>query len=288
MNTYTDKLLKQVQKVDLEAAEFFVSFCEKHDLLCYFCGGGCIGAVRHHGFIPWDDDLDFFLPREDYEKLKKVWKDTERYTLCYPTETYNDHCMYITLRDKHTTMIKPYQKDMDIVHGISVDIFPLDGYPDSRIKRGIQIFWGLVFQLYCAQMIPENHGKLIELFGKAGLKIIKDKNLRYRIWRYAEKQMSKNKISDCNSITEICAGPGYMKNRYPKECFETSIYLDFEDTKMPVPIGYDTYLRIAFGDYMKYPPKEKQIPSHDAVLIKADEPYLKYKNIYYCKTGKNN
>ena len=280
MQVYDEELLKKVQIKDLEMAQFFVNFCEENHLLCYLCGGGCIGAIRHKGFIPWDDDLDFFLPREDYEKLKSLWKDTDRYVLLYPNKSYNDHSMYITLRDKTTTMIKPIQEGMDIVHGISIDIFPLDGYPDGFFQRKAQVFWGLVYQLYCAQTIPQNHGKLISLFGKVGLSIIKSSKTKYAIWRFAEKHMAKYKIDDCTSITEICAGPYYMKKRYPKECFSKAVYMDFEDTKMPVPVGYDQYLKIAFGDYMVYPPIEKQIPSHDAIVVDTDKPYTEYKSEY--------
>lgn len=62
--------LKEIQAVTLTMSKYFVQFCQENNLLCYFCGGGCIGAVRNQGFIPWDDDLDFFMPRPDYEKLK--------------------------------------------------------------------------------------------------------------------------------------------------------------------------------------------------------------------------
>lgn len=65
--------LKEIQAVTLTMSKYFVQFCQENNLLCYFCGGGCIGAVRSQGFIPWDDDLDFFMPRPDYEKLKKLW-----------------------------------------------------------------------------------------------------------------------------------------------------------------------------------------------------------------------
>lgn len=276
MQEYNEELLKKVQKIDLEAAKYFVSFCEEHNILCFFCGGGCIGAVRHKGFIPWDDDLDFFVPRDDYERLKREWKDTDNYVLLYPTESYNDHCMFITLRDRNTTMIKPYQQNLDTVHGISLDIFPLDGYPNSKLQRKLQMFWGLVYQLYCAQIVPENHGKIVTLMGKIALGVIRSKHTRYRIWRRAEREMTKYRITDCDAITEICAGPKYMKNRYPKALFEKAVYVPFEDTEMPIPIGYDEYLRIAFGDYMKYPPKGEQVPSHDAIIIDTEKPYTYY------------
>ena len=66
--------LKEIQNKSLEMAEYFVEFCREHGLLCYLCGGGAIGGLRNKGFIPWDDDLDFFMPRKDYEKLPELWK----------------------------------------------------------------------------------------------------------------------------------------------------------------------------------------------------------------------
>ena len=281
MKEYNRDLLNQVQAVDLEMAKYFVKYCEENGLLCYFCGGGCIGAVRHHGFIPWDDDLDFFMPRPDYEKLKRIWKDTEKYALAFPTKTYNNHNIFITLCDKGTTMIKPYQTDIDMAHGITIDIFPLDGCP-SGWRRNLQKIYGLAYQLFCAQLVPTNHGKIVEKIGKIGLSIVGNSTLRYYMWRFCEKNMSKYSIDECECITEICAGPHYMKNEYPKEIFSSAILMDFEDTKMPIPVGYDEYLKIAFGNYMELPPKEKQVPQHDTVIIDPSVSYAKYRGKYYC------
>lgn len=273
MTDIDKKKLDAIHAVVLKMGKFFSDYCAKNDLLCYMCGGGCIGAVRHKGFIPWDDDLDFFMPRTDYERLKTIWHEHERYALAYPTETYNDHNMFMTLRDKQTTMVKTYQKDMDIVHGIAIDIFPLDGCPSSALKRTKQVLWAYVYQLYCTQLIPQNHGRLVALAGRIALDLVHSSKTRYRIWRFAEKQMSRYKIKDCEYITEICAGPGYMKNKYPKDAFSKRIDVPFENTMMPIPAGYDSYLRIAFGDYMTLPPVNERAPSHEAVLIDAEKAY---------------
>ena len=85
--------------------------------------------------------------------------------------------------------------------------------------------------------------------------------------KYAEKKMTKYNINESDLITELCSGPYYMKKTYEKSWFKDSVFVDFEDTKMPIPIGYDGYLKTAFGEYMKLPPKEKQHPHHEFIFV---------------------
>ena len=284
MGTYSKEELAELQKVNLEMAKYFVEFCNKYNLLCYFCGGGCIGAVRHKGFIPWDDDLDFFMPRNDYELLARLWPkgSGRKYVISKADKNYRDHNQYITIRDTETTMIKPYQADLDIVHGVGLDIFPLDGCPNNKLQRYSQMFWACVHSLFCTEQIPKSHGKIIYNVARKVLALFPEYKEKYRIWKFAEKQMSKYEIDNCQYITELCAGPGYMKNRYPKEAFSSAKWLPFEDTKMPVPIDYDSYLKIAFGNYMELPSKEKRVPHHDAIKLDLQNSYKKYERVYYC------
>lgn len=284
MSKLTHEELKELQNKSIEMAKYFVDFCKKHDLTCYLCGGGCIGTIRHQGMIPWDDDLDFFMPRKDYEKMWRLWKKenkNSRYVLEKSDENHVDYNLFVTIRDKNTTLIKPYQKDLDITHGVALDILPLDGYPDKKFQRKMQCFWALVYSLYCAQLVPQNHGKKVAMAGKIALGIVPWKKARHAIWNFAEKQMTKYDIEECKGITELCSGPGYMKNWYPKEAFDKAIFRPFEDGEMPIPVGYDDYLKIAFGDYMQMPPEEKRVGHHDALFMDLSKSYIEYKNIYY-------
>lgn len=286
---YKPEELKEIQTKSLEMAKFFVQFCEQHNLLCYFCGGGCIGTIRHQGFIPWDDDLDFFMPREDYEKLQELWTacaNTSRYQLYRPDKNYCDHNSMITIKDEETTYIKPYQSQLDISHGLPLDIFPLDGYPNSWFKRKLQIMYAMIYSLFVTQEIPTKHGKFMESVCKVILKSFPNEQTRYRIWKLCEQQMSKYSMSNCEYTTELCAGPYYMKKKYPTSCFEDKVYKEFEGVMMPIPIGYDDYLKIAFGEYMKLPSKDKQKAHHACVFMDLSSNYKKYKGIYYCTENK--
>ena len=277
--------MEPLQEKCLEMAEYFVQFCKENDLLCYLCGGGAIGTLRHKGFIPWDDDLDFFMPRKDYEKLAQLWpqKADSRYQLSKSNENYIDRNLFITIRDTQTTCIKPYQQDLDIPHGLALDVLPLDYYPANGLSRKKQVIAALVYSLFCAQTIPEKHGGIMKWGSQALLAMIPSKKLRYKIWKKAEAEMTKYTKEESDGITELCSGPYYMKKKYPISSFEAALWLPFEETELPIPLGYDAYLKTAFGDYMTPPPVEKQVAHHDAVLIDLEKSYTHYKGENYGK-----
>lgn len=261
--------IRALQLKELDTLIYFKSFCERNNLLFYFCGGCCIGSLRNKGFIPWDDDIDIFMPRRDYEKMNILWdkqEKNERFIKLKTDDSIFTGNIFTTIVDTSATCVKANQAHIDIPHGLVMDVFPLDGCPHG-FKRKMQKLWAMIYSLFLAQVVPEKHGGVLAAGSKMLLSVFRGDKIRRKIWRYAEKKMTKYKISDCEYITELCAGPHYMQNEYPKEIFESCIYKEFEGMQMPIPKGYDEYLQIAFGDYMELPPEEKRVPHHDVVYL---------------------
>ena len=281
----------QLQKKSLEMLLFFKDFCDKHGLRFYFCGGCLIGAVRESGFIPWDDDVDVFMPREDYEKLIEIFNEksgSNRYFLQVSTKEKLTKNLFATICDSDTTFIKSYQADLDINHGIVLDILPIDGCPSSKFKRIFQMVNALFYSLYLIGEAPLNNGKLIEIAGRILLGLIPSRSLRFKIAMSCKKRMTKYKIEDCEYVTELCSGPYYMKKKYSAKDFSDTVYLDFEGYKMPAMVGYDAYLSEAFGDYMQLPPENERVCHHELEFVDTDNSYKNYKGKYYFTNGGKN
>lgn len=278
--------LPALQRKALEIFSYFEDFCKEHKLLYFVCGGGCIGAIRHQGFIPWDDDLDVFMPRPDYEKFTELWGkygDHQRYSFCRTNEEVNYHDCGALLKDNNTTFINHHSVDEDFHHGYMIDLIPLDGYAPKKWSRAKQVFWASIYSLFNAQRVPNNQGKLTKAIAPLMLALVPTKQGKFKLWKFAEKKMSKYDFYQSDYISELVTGYRYMHNKYPKAVFEKQLYVPFEDTQIPIPIGYDTYLTMAFGNYMELPPEEMRYPKHKVAFLDLNTPYSAYKGIWYCQ-----
>ena len=279
---------RELQDKILEILLYFDSFCRENEIKYYLCGGGLIGAIRHHGFIPWDDDIDLFMHRKDYERLAVLWPEkvsSERYLYCRTDRYHVYHDAGASIRDVNTTEINCHSADDDICHGIALEIMPIDGCPKSKIRRAIQLYNAFVFSLFNVQRLPDNKGRLLRAVSWLAYKIFRSKEIRYRIWKSAEKRMSRYDWDECEEVTELIGSIKGMKLRHPKEDFENVLYKDFEGHQIPVMAGYDRYLHLIFGDYMQLPPEDQRIAKHNVVYLSTTEPYTKFKGIYYCVNG---
>lgn len=290
LENVSDEEIRALQRKQLDILVHFKQFCDEHNLMFYLGGGCLIGAIRHEGFVPWDDDIDIFMPRPDYEKIGPLWNaygDTKRYTYCRTNEEDNYHHAGASIRDNNTTFINKHSAQEDICHGLGIELLPLDGYPESKIKRGKQIIDAMIFRLFNTQRLPDNKGSVVRFISKLIYAVVPSSKARYRLWRYAEREMSKYTWKDYDYITELTGSIKGMLLKHPKKWFDSSIEKNFEEFKMPVMAGYDEYLTLIFGDYMELPPENERIAKHDVVYINLEKSYKDYKGIYYCTEHKS-
>lgn len=274
--------LQKMKNKMLDMLLYFRDFCEDHGLRFWLIGGGAIGAVREHGFVPWDDDIDVQMPRADYEKFHELWEkygDKNRFVLCRTNREVNYHHAASSLRDPNTTFICTYNQHSAICHGIALEFCAIDAAPDSRLLQYVQIFHGYMFALFNNQRLPNNHGKAMRTLTKIIYKLIPSKKIRDNIWIKAEKEKSKYSWEKCHYVKELWGKTSFYN--FPREWYDSVVWVDFEGHKMPLAAGYHQYLTLIFGDYMQRPPESERVAKHELVFVDMDRPYTDYKGIYY-------
>lgn len=285
MSNSNEVSVRAIQSKMLEILVYFRDFCEANGLKFVLCGGTCLGAIRHQGFIPWDDDVDVFMLREDYEKLQDLWEknaDTSRYACVRSNETINIHHTATEIKDNNTTFINRHSVDSDIHHGLMIDVIPIDGVPDSGWRKTLQMIDSMIYCCFNFQRLPEHKGKLTYFATKLALGVFRSPKSRYRIWKAAEKRLSRYGTQHCSQVASFGEGTSIMRMRFPTQWFRDVSYLNFEGHRMPVPGNVDEYLKISFGDYMQLPPEEDRVARHNSVFVDLDNSYTQYKGVYYC------
>lgn len=281
--------IADLQDKMLDILKHLIDLCEKNKLRYWLAGGTCLGALRHGGFIPWDDDLDVYMPRADYEKLWELMggKLSEgKYVLCRTDARKNYHHRVMQMVDVTTTFIHSRNAGEDIEHGVYIDIIPIDACPDGRLQRFSQFVNAVLFSIYNIQCKPEyNGGKLtgvMSLGTTVLLGLVRNPDARYRIWRRAEKRMTGYDWDKCSHIKCITSQFHELMTAFPKEWFGER-KVPFEDIMAVVPRNAEAYCEAMYGDYMALPPQEKRIVRHHTELIDLNNSYRKYKGSYYCR-----
>lgn len=250
--------LRQVQMIQLELLEEVDRICKKCHIKYNIIAGTLLGAVRHGGYIPWDDDADVALLRPEYEKFRQVVRtelDTSRFYFQDNRRTKGYRWGYGKLRRKNTVFLREYQEHMPYHQGIFIDVFPLDGVPDHYILRCIKNF-----ECFCVRKIlwskvgqVADKNSLMRKWYQLLAKIPEDK-----IWNYYYK-MVKTASKKNTKMVRILMFPtpnrayGYYRNWY-----ENSVDTVFEGKVFQGIKDYDAYLSFKFGNYMEFPPIEKR------------------------------
>lgn len=277
---FVDSTRKKIWAIQLDLLRALDSICKKNDLKYYVAFGSLIGAVRHHGFIPWDDDFDVVMLREDYERLLKLNQEFEHpYFLQTPHTDSNYAFSFTRLVNDNTTFCSNLFSYQGYHAGICIDIFPLD---NSIPEKGEEIYnrikeLNLENSTYMRMKNPflseADQERVKNWKGMDPLKVYEEIN------RLAA---SCNDVDTDYVSCAVCTIYSYRKFLFRKTSFAKTVYLDFENIVVPVPAGYHEVLSSSYGDYMKYPPVNARGTWHKDVIIDPDTPYaIRLKHIEF-------
>lgn len=277
--------LKLLQRKSLEMAKYVISFCKERNIRVYFFAGSLLGAVRHEGFIPWDDDIDMIFPAPDFERFVDAWDqdaDKEHYSLCLQKKNYNDHTLTGSVRDNWTTFITDSTIDLDVNQGLAIDVLPLHACPNSVIGQRMQLILAAGSSLFKADRVPARQSKVVSTSARVILGIFRTPNSRYYLWHGLESLATNmdKKYEESKYVREFTMFP-FITWRYPKKWFDSAEWVKFEDVEVPIPIGAKEYLTKRYGDYMQLPPEKNRHPEHRILFLDLNTPYKEYRGKQY-------
>lgn len=273
------KFAKKLQSEQLKILKELDRVCKKLNLTYVLAFGTSLGARRHKGFIPWDDDIDVYMRIEELEFLQKHSSMFgEGYFLQHNGSDPEYVLMISRLRNSGTTLIERTEVDRDINHGIFIDIYPLFHSPEKGFGARRLVVISMIYRLMLCNRMPRNRGLVMKIGSGILLKIIPEK-------------MKKRLVNRCYKILRNSPETGYLSSlygdeaniRYPSCCFFPVQWVPFEDGMAPVQADWDLYLKKTYGDYMELPPEENRKFHHDFVYVDFDRPYKEYKGTYYCR-----
>ena len=237
----TEEDLQDLQCKSLEMAKYVVNFCKERDIRVFFFAGSLLGAVRHNGFIPWDDDIDMTMPAPDFIRFIDAWEreaDKEHYSLCLQTKDYNDHTLSGSIRDNTTTFITDSTVDLDVNQGLAIDIDPMHACPKTKLGQKLQLILAAGRSLFKAGRVPARQSKLVTRAARVILGVFRTDGIRYFMWHSLEKMASRRdkKFDEAEYVREFTMFP-FITWLYPRKWFDSAEWVKFEDTEVPIPVG---------------------------------------------------
>lgn len=269
---------EKLKEILFETFQFTIDFLNKHHLRWFACGGTMLGAVRHQDIIPWDDDIDVMMPREDYEKLLSL--KTEFYSSNYELVSIHDKGYYLTsakVFDKRTTIweVRRYE----YLVGVFVDIFPLDRIDLSmeEYKQQYSVY-ARTRESYQLSLSKFTFSEFIWDLKKRHPNALRSgiKSLFYPSKRseFCFLELLKVERMFCNNVGRFTISPsGAYGTRefFLTEWFEGALIMPFGHLMVNVPIGFHDYLTVMYGDYLKLPPESQRVSHHGQYYVNLSE-----------------
>lgn len=267
--------VRELQLKLLEIMKIFHNVCTKNNIKYYMLNGTMLGAVRHQGFIPWDDDMDIGMSREDYVKLLKLpeseWPRNIR--IKTPNNSKDLIFPYSKIMDANTTLVE--NRLGGIVEGIYIDIFPLDGAGNNMISAKIRYaiyYWkqGLLYNNQDYGFKKTRVRRIIQSYAR--------KKDLINLYSRVEKWMTKKDYNKSKIIGNYPGAWGIKEFMKKSIMGEPKLY-KFEGYSFFGVEKYDEYLTSIYGNYRELPPKEKRKSHHNFIHLDLNYPFEKFKNI---------
>ena len=257
--------LDEIHAILADMLRFVDKICKAEHIQYFLSGGTLLGAVRHHGFIPWDDDVDLMMPRPEFERFLSVAPKymTGRYSLAFPKMAGDYAFPWIRIHDNHTA-IDDSGMQKARTRTLFLDIFPIEGLPTNPRLSDLFFKWIRLHDilLKCARkkdLYPDERLKWLKRPLMALTRIRPLESYAYGLNRAAARfSFDKSKYAGVCVITHYGS-----RERMPAEVFRGSVDVTFEGEPFPAPIGYDTYLHGLYGDYMTPPPEGSRDSWHN-------------------------
>lgn len=262
--------IEEAKKLELDILDFIDSFCKEHGINYCINYGTLIGAIRHKGFIPWDDDIDLSMTRENYEKFIQLFSEKQSRYKLLSLETDDQYFNnFIKIVDP-TTKIIDTRNTKTYDSGVFIDIFPMDTFNDTKVVDvcyKLESFKLLSFSKY--KNIVYGDSKLKDLIRTLFWLLLRPVSPRF-FANQIEKQIQRYRVENGKYIAFI---PSKAKEKeiFPRDMFDELIETPFEHLVLPAPKHFDTVLKQFYDDYMTVPPKEKQIYIHEFEAYKLED-----------------
>lgn len=255
--------LSVIKQLELDLLDEFLRICNQYELDYFLSGGSCLGAIRHQGFIPWDDDIDISMPREDFERFSEIAIHELNEPFVFQSIKTEVNCglVFGKIRREDTIYSENYSYHIPMSQGVWIDIFPYDNIPDQEKNQEhfynhIQILKN-AYILKCGYRFPEDKNKQelpLYLAGKMLVAPVPIKVLAH----YLNAEMQKYSNQDTTYVIPFGGAYTFSKEKIPAQFLTEYIDVLFEGRVCKTIKQYDRYLSQLYGDYMQLPPIEER------------------------------